>query len=60
MCHATEVNHQHAARQAYIGVGTALIAAAAEQVDATPMGFDPKAVDTILNLGERGLLQRSC
>ena len=51
-----EVNHQHAARQAYIGVGTALIAAAAEQVDATPMeGFDPKAVDTILNLGERGL-----
>ena len=51
-----EVNFQHAARQAYIGVGTALIAAAAEQVDATPMeGFDPKAVDTILNLGERGL-----
>ena len=51
-----EVNYQHAARQAYIGVGTALIAAAAEQVDATPMeGFDPKAVDTILNLGERGL-----
>jgi nitroreductase len=51
-----EVNYQHAARQAYIGVGTALIAAAEEQVDATPMeGFDPKAVDTILNLGERGL-----
>ena len=51
-----EVNYQHAARQAYIGVGTALIAAAAEQVDATPMeGFDPKAVDTLLNLGERGL-----
>jgi nitroreductase len=51
-----EVNYQHAARQAYIGLGTALIAAAEEQVDATPMeGFDPKAVDEILNLKERGL-----
>ena len=51
-----EVNYQHAARQAYIGLGTALIAAAEEQVDATPMeGFDPKALDEILNLKERGL-----
>jgi nitroreductase / dihydropteridine reductase len=51
-----EVNYQHAARQAYIGVGTALIAAAEEQVDATPMeGFDPKAVDQILGLDKRGL-----
>jgi nitroreductase len=51
-----EVNYQHAARQAYIGLGTALIAAAEEQVDATPMeGFDSKAVDTVLNLKERGL-----
>jgi len=51
-----EVNYQHAARQAYIGLGTALIAAAEEHVDATPMeGFDPKAVDTVLNLKERGL-----
>jgi len=51
-----EVNYQHAARQAYIGLGTALIAAAEEQVDATPMeGFDTKAVDEILNLKERGL-----
>jgi nitroreductase len=51
-----ETNYQHAARQAYIGVGTALIAAAEEQVDATPMeGFDPKAVDEILALAERGL-----
>jgi nitroreductase/dihydropteridine reductase len=51
-----EVNYQHAARQAYIGVGTALIAAAEEQVDATPMeGFDPKAVDEILGLDKRGL-----
>lgn len=51
-----EVNFQHAARQAYIGLGTALIAAAEEQVDATPMeGFDPKALDEILGLKARGL-----
>ena len=51
-----EVNYQHAARQAYIGVGTALIAAAEEQVDATPMeGFDPNALDEILGLREKGL-----
>jgi len=51
-----EVNFQHAARQAYIGLGTALIAAAAEQVDSTPMeGFDPAAVDDILGLRARGL-----
>ena len=51
-----EVNFNHAARQAYIALGTALIAAAEEQVDATPMeGFDPKALDEILGLKERGL-----
>lgn len=51
-----ETNYQHAARQAYIGVGTALIAAAQEQVDSTPMeGFDPAKVDEILNLREKGL-----
>jgi len=51
-----EVNYQHAARQAYIGLGTALIAAAEEQVDATPMeGFDPAQVDEILGLKARGL-----
>ena len=51
-----EVNHQHAARQAYIGLGASLIAAAFEEVDATPMeGFDAKALDKILNLRERGL-----
>ena len=51
-----EVNFQHAARQAYIGLGAALIAAAFEGVDATPIeGFDPSALDTILNLRERGL-----
>ena len=51
-----ETNYQHAARQAYIGLGTALIAAAEEKVDATPMeGFDPAKVDEILKLRERGL-----
>ncbi|MBB5610969.1 MULTISPECIES: NAD(P)H-dependent oxidoreductase [unclassified Janthinobacterium] len=51
-----ESNYQHAARQAYIGVGTALIAAAAEHVDSTPMeGFDPAKVDEILGLRARGL-----
>jgi len=51
-----ETNYQHAARQAYIGVGTALIAAAYEEVDSTPMeGFDPVKVDEILGLRERGL-----
>lgn len=53
---SAEENHQHAARQAYIGLGTALIAAAEEQVDATPMeGFDPAQVDEILGLKARGL-----
>jgi nitroreductase len=51
-----EVNYQHAARQAYIGLGAAMIAAAFEGVDATPMeGFDPDALDKILSLRERGL-----
>jgi nitroreductase len=51
-----EVNFQHAARQAYIAFGAALIAAAAEQVDATPMeGFDPDKLDEILGLRARGL-----
>ena len=51
-----EVNFEHAARQAYIGLSAALIAAAFEGVDATPMeGFDADALDKILNLRERGL-----
>jgi nitroreductase/dihydropteridine reductase len=53
---SAEENYQHAARQAYIGLGTALIAAAEEQVDATPMeGFDPAKIDEILGLRARGL-----
>ena len=51
-----EVNFQHAARQAYIGLGAALIAAAFEEVDSTPMeGFDANALDEILDLRARGL-----
>jgi hypothetical protein len=51
-----EVNFTHAAKQAYIGLGTALIAAAYEEVDSTPMeGFNPAALDEILNLKEKGL-----
>jgi nitroreductase len=49
-------NFEHAARQAYIAMGVALVAAAAEGVDSTPMeGFDPAAVDDILGLRARGL-----
>jgi nitroreductase / dihydropteridine reductase len=51
-----QVNFEHAARQAYIGLGSALIAAAEEEVDATPMeGFEPEKVDVILGLAELGL-----
>lgn len=51
-----ETNYQHAARQAYIGVGAALVAAAFEEVDATPMeGFSPDGIDEILGLRARGL-----
>jgi len=51
-----QTNFEHAARQAYIGLGAALIAAAFEEVDSTPMeGFDAKALDKILHLDARGL-----
>ena len=43
-------------RQAYIGLGFALTAAAVEEVDSTPMeGFVPESVDTVLGLQELGL-----
>jgi len=51
-----EENFNHAAKQAYIAFSQAIIAAAFEGVDATPIeGFDPTAVDDILNLREKGL-----
>jgi len=43
-------------KQAYIALGIGLVAAAEEQVDATPMeGFDPEALDKALGLAEKGL-----
>lgn len=52
----TETNYAHAARQAYIALGIALVAAAEQEVDSTPMeGFSSEAVDAILGLQERGL-----
>jgi len=52
----TEANYQAAARQAYIGLGAAVIAAAFEEVDTTPMeGFDPEAVDALLDLKAKHL-----
>ncbi|WP_022704592.1 NAD(P)H-dependent oxidoreductase [Pseudorhodobacter ferrugineus] len=51
-----DTNFEHAARQAYIGLGLAMTAAAFEEVDATPMeGFDPAQFDEILGLRARGL-----
>ncbi len=51
-----EQNFEWAARQAYIAFGTGLVAAAAEQVDTTPMeGFNNAALDELLGLKEKGL-----
>ena len=51
-----EENFNHASKQAYIAFSQALIAAAFEEVDTTPMeGFDADAVDKILGLREKGL-----
>ena len=56
---ATQTPEQHAvwsAKQAYIGLGTALIAAAELKVDATPMeGFDPELFNKVLGLSEKNL-----
>ncbi len=51
-----DVNFVHTAKQTYIALGVALVAAAAEGVDSTPMeGFDPDKIDAILGLRQRGL-----
>ena len=51
-----EENFNHASKQAYIAFSQAIIAAAFEGVDATPLeGFDANAVDEILGLKEKGL-----
>ncbi len=44
------------AKQTYIALGTALLSAAEQGVDSTPMeGFNPAAVDEVLGLNEKGL-----
>ncbi|MFC4209814.1 NAD(P)H-dependent oxidoreductase [Pedobacter petrophilus] len=49
-------SHIWAAKQAYIGLGTALIAAAELKIDATPMeGFDAGRFDDLLGLNKSGL-----
>ncbi|MBC7915192.1 MAG: nitroreductase family protein [Pyrinomonadaceae bacterium] len=51
-----EQNFDWAARQAYIALGTGLIAAASQEVDATPMeGFIGEQLDALLGLPEKGL-----
>lgn len=51
-----EANFSWAARQAYIGLGTGLIAAAELKIDTTPMeGFNHEKLDQLLGLPEKGL-----
>lgn len=53
---SNEDNFNWAARQTYIALGNGLVAAAMEEVDATPMeGFNAPAFDDILGLKEKGL-----
>jgi nitroreductase len=53
---STEWHAQHAARQAYISLTMAMVAAAEQKVDCTPMeGFNNGLLDELLNLGEKGL-----
>lgn len=53
---SAEVNFAYTARQAYIGLGTALAAAAELRVDSTPMeGFNNAELDKFLQLPEQGL-----
>ncbi|PWH86106.1 NAD(P)H-dependent oxidoreductase [Brumimicrobium oceani] len=55
----SEVNFNHAAKQAYIAFSQAISAAAFQGLDSTPMeGFEPEVIDEILGLKEKGL--RSC
>lgn len=51
-----EANFVHTARQAYIGFGMAIAAAAVLKVDATPMeGFNGPELDKLLGLDKKGL-----
>ncbi|HKC68908.1 MAG TPA: NAD(P)H-dependent oxidoreductase [Bacteroidia bacterium] len=56
MTRSAEQKLNWAARQTYIALGFALVAAAAEGVDSTPMeGFNAPALDELLKLKEKGL-----
>lgn len=51
-----KTNFEHAARQAYIALGVAVVAAAEQQVDSVPIeGFEPEKLDAILDLPAQGL-----
>lgn len=53
---SAEQNFVHTARQAYIGFGLAIAAAAELKIDSTPMeGFNSTELDELLNLKEKGL-----
>ncbi|MFC6669972.1 NAD(P)H-dependent oxidoreductase [Marinobacterium aestuariivivens] len=53
---SAEEQFHWAAKQAYISLGTALTAAAAEQIDASPMeGFNAAGLDKLLSLREQGM-----
>lgn len=52
----SDLNFEHAARQAYIAFAFAMAMAADLHVDSTPMeGFDSEALDNLLGLKELGL-----
>lgn len=54
--HSAEDLFNWSAKQAYIGLGTSLLAAAAQRIDSTPMeGFDHDFFDEVLNLKALGL-----
>lgn len=51
-----EKNFNWTSRQAYIAFGIGIVAAAMENIDATPIeGFNPAALDKILGLSEQNL-----
>jgi len=51
-----EAHAHHAAKQSYIALGLAMVAAAEKKVDATPMeGFNMAELDQLLGLAEHGL-----
>lgn len=53
---SAEDQYHHTAKQAHIGLGAAIVAAAVLGVDATPMeGFNKDGIDEFLKLREKGL-----